>query len=165
MSDRQDVRIDAATEADVAVILDLIKDLADYERLAHLVVATEADIRASLFGDARIAESAIARAGGRPVGYALWFYTFSTFLGKRGIYLEDLFVRPDSRGRGVGRALLAHLARVAVARDCCRIEWAVLNWNASAIRFYDGLGAQPIDGWTIYRLTGEPLEELARAGS
>lgn len=156
-----DVRVEEASEKHVRVIHELIRDLAEYERLAHLVVASEDDLRETLFGERRIAEAIVASVDGRPAGYALWFYTYSTFLGKPGIYLEDLFVVPGSRGKGIGRALLRHLARVAVARGCVRIEWAVLNWNESAIRFYEGLGAEPIGDWTIYRLFGDALQDLA----
>ena len=157
-------RLEAATEKDVGVILDLIKGLAKYERLDHLVVATEDDLRQSLFAEPRIAEAVIASIDGRPVGYALWFYTFSTFLGKRGIYLEDLFVVPDARGSGIGHELMRHLARVAVERGCARIEWAVLNWNQPAIKFYEGLGAAPIEDWTIYRWADDALHTSGSSG-
>ena len=156
------LRIEQATEKDVRVIHGLIKALAEYERLEHLVVATEDALRESLFGEPRVAEAVIASIDGQPVGYALWFYTYSTFLGRRGLYLEDLFVAPGSRGKGVGRALLTHLARVAIARGCGRIEWAVLKWNEPAIRFYEGVGAAAIDDWMVYRLTGDALRDLAR---
>jgi GNAT superfamily N-acetyltransferase len=155
------LRIERAAEQDVGLILELIKGLAEYEQLGHVVVATEQDLRESLFGEPRIAEAVIASFDGRPVGYALWFYTYSTFLGKRGLYLEDLFVVPGSRGQGIGRALLTHLARIAIERGCGRIEWAVLNWNEPAIRFYKGLGAKPINDWTIYRLTDDALRDAA----
>lgn len=154
------MRIEPATEQDVPVVYELMRSLAEYERLADLVTATEHDLREALFGASRMAQAAIASLDASPVGYALWFYTYSTFRGRRGIYLEDLFVTPQARGKGVGRALLEHLARTAVADGCIRIEWAVLNWNESAIRFYDGLGANPIDGWTIYRLDGEALAKM-----
>jgi GNAT superfamily N-acetyltransferase len=155
------LRIEPATEKDVSLIHELIKGLADLERLGHLVAATHDDLREALFGVRPVAEAVVASVNGRPAGYALWFYTYSTFLGKRGIYLEDLFVAPGSRGRGIGRALLTHLARVAIARGCERIEWAVLNWNEPAIRFYEGLGAEPINDWTIYRLSGDALRAVA----
>jgi GNAT superfamily N-acetyltransferase len=158
---QDEVRIEPATERDVPVVLDLIKSLAEYERLAHLVVATEADLRESLFGRQPAAEAAIAFVGTRPAGFALWFHNFSTFLGRRGLYLEDLFVLPEWRGRGIGRALLAHLARLAIERDCGRVEWAVLDWNEPAIGFYKGLGAVPMDEWRVFRLTGEKLRKLA----
>jgi len=159
------LHIAAATERDVPVILQLIKGLADYEKLAHLVTATEDDLRTALFGASPVAEAVIASIDGRPVGYALWFQTFSTFLGRRGVYLEDLFVVPDARGMGVGRALLAHLARIAVERGCERVEWAVLDWNDPAIRFYRRIGAEPMDEWTVYRLTGEALRELVESSA
>jgi GNAT superfamily N-acetyltransferase len=150
-----------ATVDDVPQVLAFIRALADYEHLLHEVVATADGLRGALFGPRPFAEVVLAEDGGVPVGFALFFHTFSTFLGRPGIYLEDLFVVPEARGRGVGRLLLAHLARVAVERGCGRVEWAVLDWNAPAIRFYDSLGARPNDDWTIYRLTGEPLAALA----
>ncbi len=156
-----DVRIDPATPDDVPLLLRLIRALADYERMTDQVVATEADVRVALFGDTPAAEAAIARVGGEAVGFALWFYNYSTFLGRQGLYLEDLFVLPEQRGRGIGRALLIHLARVAVSRNCGRMDWSVLNWNDPAIRFYRSLGAQPMDEWTVYRLTGDALTRLA----
>ena len=156
-------RIDSATESDVPVLLRLIHARAGYERLASAVVATEASLRESLFGPYPAAEAVIARVGGAPVGFALWFHNFSTFLGTRGLYLEDLFVETEWRGRGIGRQLLAHVARVAVDRKCGRMEWSVLDWNAQAIRTYRAVGAEPMDEWTIYRLTGERLRQLAAA--
>jgi len=125
------------------------------------VVTTEAGVRASLFGPAPGAEAVIARLGSEAVGFAVWFHNYSTFLGRRGLYLEDLFVVPEWRGRGVGRALLAHLARVAVARNCGRMEWAVLNWNEPSIGFYRSIGAVPMDEWTVHRVTGDDLVALA----
>lgn len=159
-----ELRIDAATEGDVPLVLSLIKALAEYERLAHDVVATEAMVRESLFGPHAAAHAVIARMDGAPAGFALWFYNYSTFLGRPGLYLEDLFVLPEWRGRGIGRALLSHLARNAVARGCGRMEWSVLDWNQPAIRFYRSLGARPMDEWTVYRLTGEALAKVAGAG-
>ncbi len=159
------LRIDAATEADVPVILALIRALADYERMTADVVATEATLQASLFGPRPSAEVVIARIGAAPVGFAVWFHTYSTFLGRRGLYLEDLFVVPASRGRGGGRALLAHLAAIAIERDCGRMEWSVLDWNAPAIAFYERMGARPMAEWTVYRLTGEALSDLAARSS
>jgi GNAT superfamily N-acetyltransferase len=156
-----DVQIHPATDADVPLILQLIKALADYERLGHEVVATEAMIRESLFGPAPHAQAVIARIGEDAVGFAIWFSTYSTFLARRGIYLEDLFVLPAWRGKGVGRALLRHLARTALERGCGRIEWSVLDWNETAIGFYRSLGARPMDEWTVYRLTGEAIDRLA----
>ena len=154
-------RIDAATKADVAVLLGLVRALADYEQLASMVVATEALLRESLFAANPAAEAALARVDGRPVGFALWFHNFSTFLGRRGLYLEDLFVEPEFRGQGIGRQLLAHVASIAVERDCGRMEWAVLDWNETATGAYRAVGAEPMDEWTIYRLTGDPLRRLA----
>jgi GNAT superfamily N-acetyltransferase len=155
------LHIDPATERDVPVLLSLIKALAEYERMAGDVVADEALVRSSFFGAAPSAEAVIARMGEEPVGFAVWFYNHSTFLGRRGLYLEDLFVVPEWRGRGVGRALLAHLARVAVAGGCGRMEWSVLNWNEPAIRFYRSLNAKPMDEWTVFRLTGDDIARLA----
>ena len=156
------VEIRAATAADVPLILRFIRELAIYETLEHAVVATEAGLAATLFGDRRYAEVLIAEVDGAPVGFALFFHNYSTFLGQPGIYLEDLYVRPEARGHGVGRALLARLASETVARGCGRLEWAVLDWNRPAIGFYEALGATAMDDWTVYRLTGEALQEMAR---
>jgi len=156
------VQIDPAREEDIPDILLLIRELAEFERMSNEVVATEASLRASLFGRASSAEVVIARVDAEAVGFAVWFHNYSTFLGRRGLYLEDLFVRPEWRGCGVGRALLSHLARVAVARECGRMEWSVLNWNERAIGFYERLGAVPMAGWTVYRLTGDALARLAK---
>jgi GNAT superfamily N-acetyltransferase len=155
------LRVEPATEADVAVILRLIAALAAYEHMSDDVVADEPALRASLFGPSPAAEVILARLDGEPAGFAVWFHNYSTFLGRRGLYLEDLFVVPEWRGRGIGRALLAYLARVAVARDCGRMEWAVLDWNEPAIGFYQRLGAKPMGDWTVYRLTGDELKRLA----
>jgi GNAT superfamily N-acetyltransferase len=155
------LRIDAATEGDVPTILALITALAEYEHMSADVVADHAAIRASLFGPSPDAEVAIARLDEEAAGFAVWFHNYSTFLGRRGLYLEDLFVRPERRGRGIGRALLAHLARVAIARDCGRMEWSVLDWNEPAIAFYRRIGARPMTGWSTYRLTGDALARLA----
>ena len=154
-------RIEPAREKDAPLILRLIKGLADYEKLADDVRATEDGLRASLFGPKPDAEVVIAYADAEPVGFALFFHNYSTFLGRRGLYLEDLFVLPEWRGRGAGRALLTHLARLALERGCGRFEWAVLDWNEPAIGFYKSLGAQPMHEWTIFRVTGEPLRQLA----
>ncbi len=154
-------RIDPAVEADVPVILDLIRDLAEYEKLSDQVTATEADIARSLFGDPPRAEAVIARLDGEAIGFALFFHNYSTFLGRPGLYLEDLYVRPAFRGRGFGRRLLIHLARIAVDRGCGRFEWSVLDWNAPAIAAYRRAGAVPLDDWTVYRLTGDALKRLA----
>ncbi len=158
---QDDFRIRPAAPADAALILSLIRELAVYEKLAHEVTATEADIRAALFGARPAAECVIAEAGGRPVGFALYFHNFSTFLGRAGIYLEDLYVKPEQRGKGYGKRLLAHLAKLTLERGCGRFEWAVLDWNEPAIRFYQGLGAKVMESWRINRLTGEALEKLA----
>jgi GNAT superfamily N-acetyltransferase len=144
------------------VILRFIRALAEYEKLSHKVVATEESLRRTLFGNPRFAEVILGYEDGEPVGFALFFHNYSTFLGRPGIYLEDLFVDPDRRGRGYGKALLAHLARLARDRDCGRLEWAVLDWNAPSIQFYKSLGAVPLDDWIIFRLTGEALERSAR---
>ena len=157
-------RIEPAAETDVPVILGLIKELAEYERLSHQVVATEADIHASLFSDRPFAEAVIGRYGVDAIAFALFFHNFSTFLGRPGIYLEDLYVRPAYRGRGFGRRLLVHLARLAVERRCGRVEWSVLDWNTQAIESYGRVGAVPMHEWTAYRLTGQALERLAAEG-
>jgi len=154
-------RIERATERDVPLILRLIKDLAEYERMSDEVVATEQGLRESLFGARPAAEVIIAYAGDTPAGFALFFHNYSTFLGRRGLYLEDLFVLPAFRSRGVGRRLLSYLARLAVERKCGRLEWWVLDWNESAIRFYQSLGAIPMNDWTVYRLTGDALHRVA----
>ena len=142
-------------------ILAMIRGLAEYERLSQQAVATEESIRASLFGPRPFAEVVLASSGSTPVGFALFFHNFSTFLGRPGLYLEDLFVLPEWRGRGVGRRLLTHLASIAVERGCGRMEWAVLDWNESAIGFYRRLGAQMLDDWRICRLTGDALDRAA----
>lgn len=150
-----------AVEQDVPRILAFIQELAEFEKLLHEVVATEEGLRLSLFGPRPVAEVLLAELDGEPAGFALFFSTFSTFLGRPGIYLEDLFVRPAVRSRGIGRALLARLALLARERGCGRLEWSVLNWNEKAIRFYLNLQARPMKEWTIYRLTGEALNQLA----
>jgi len=156
------IRIEPATERDVPLILRLIGGLAEYERLAHQVVATEAALRDTLFGPTPAAEVVIAHVDGQPAGFALWFHNYSTFLARPGLYLEDLFVLPEWRGHGVGRRLLSHLAGVAVERGCGRMEWAVLDWNEPAIGFYRKLGATVLEDWRICRLTGDTLAALAR---
>ena len=153
--------ITIATEGDVAQILAFIKALAEYERLADSVVATEEGLRATLFGPRPYAECVIARWNGEPAGFALFFHNYSTFLGRPGVYLEDLFVKPELRGKGVGRSLLEYLAKVAVDRGCGRLEWSVLDWNEPAIGFYKSLGAEPLQDWTIFRVKGEALARLA----
>jgi GNAT superfamily N-acetyltransferase len=152
--------IRTATIDDVPTVLGFIRDLADYERLAHEVVADEAALRATLFGPRPGAEVLIAEDPD-PVGFALFFTSYSTFLGKPGLYLEDLFVRPTARGRGIGLALMAALAKLAVERDYGRFEWSVLDWNEPALGFYRKLGAVPMETWTVQRLTGEALRALA----
>lgn len=155
------LRIDSATERDLPLILNFIKKLAEYEKLSHVVVATEDLLRDALFGPRPGAEVLIANWNDEPVGFALFFHNFSTFLGRRGIYLEDLFVDPPHRGKGIGKALLIHLAKIAKERNCGRFEWAVLDWNKPSIDFYKGLGAVPLDDWTSFRLTGAALDRLA----
>jgi len=155
------VEITPASEADVPLLLRFIRDLAVYEKLAHEVVATEDGLRRTLFGERRYAEALLARLDGVPVGFALFFHNYSTFLGKPGLYLEDLFVEPAQRGKGVGKALLQRLAAIAVERDCGRLEWAVLDWNAPAIAFYRALGATPMHDWTVFRLEGAALQAMA----
>ena len=150
-----------ATRNDLSLILALIKELAEYERLAHEVVATEEVLSETLFGERPYAEVVLAYYAGEPVGYALYFHSYSTFLGRPGLYLEDLFVRPAVRGKGIGKALLAFVAHVASERTCGRLEWSVLNWNEPAVGFYKSLGAKPMDTWTVYRMTDEPLARLA----
>ena len=150
-----------ATPDDTHTIAVLIRGLAEYERLAHEVVLDEDDLREHLFGSRRYAEVILAEDGGVTVGFALFFHNYSTFLAKPGIYLEDLFVLPEHRGGGHGRALLARLAQIAVERGCGRLEWSVLDWNEPSIAFYRSLGATPMDAWTTYRLTGDALRTLS----
>jgi GNAT superfamily N-acetyltransferase len=150
-----------ARPEDCETIVNLVRELAVYEKLDHLARATPADLRRHLFGPRPYAEALIAEADGGPVGMALFFHTFSTFLGRPGLYLEDVFVRPEARGRGIGKALLASVARIAAERGCGRLEWSVLNWNTPAIGFYVSLGARPMSEWTVYRIDGEPLQRLA----
>ena len=161
MNSASAVRIATATERDVPVILDLIHALAAYERLEHDVVATPERLRDSLFTAHAAAEVIIAYLDQEPVGFAVWFQSYSTFLGRAGLYLEDLFVKPERRGQGIGRTLLAHVASVAVARGAGRMEWSVLDWNEPAIGFYRAIGAVPMDAWTVYRLTGDALNRVA----
>lgn len=150
-----------AAPSDAPLILSFIRELAEYEKLLHAVEATQADVEAALFCDQPKAFCDIAERDGEPVGFALWFYSFSTFVGRHGIYLEDLFVRPQARGAGAGKALLARLARRCRDENLGRLEWAVLDWNAPSIAFYDSLGAETMDEWTVRRVTGEALERLA----
>jgi GNAT superfamily N-acetyltransferase len=155
------ISIAPANERDVPIILDFIRKLAEYEKLSHLVVATESDIHKNVFGPNPLAEVLLAYWDREPVGFALFFRNFSTFLGQPGIYLEDLFVDPEHRGKGIGKALLIRLAKIAVERGYGRLEWAVLDWNTPSIEFYRSLGAIPLDEWTAYRLTGDALSRLA----
>lgn len=160
-TDIADFTIKAATKKDVPVILAFIKKLADYERLSHEVVASEELLQRTLFGQRRTAEVAIGYFKNEPVGFVLFFHNFSTFLGRPGIYIEDLFVEEIYRRRGFGGALLVHVAKLAAARDCGRLEWSVLDWNEPAINFYQKLGAVPMKEWTVFRLTGANLKRLA----
>ncbi len=155
------VRIRRAAEPDVPLILEMIRALAEYERLSHQVVATEERLRATLFGKPPAAEVLLAYDDAEYAGFALFFPNYSTFLAQPGIYLEDLYVKPHLRGKGIGLALLREVAGIAVERGCGRVEWGVLNWNRPAIEFYRKLGAVPMDEWTKYRLSGEALERLA----
>jgi GNAT superfamily N-acetyltransferase len=158
-----DIQIVPARESDVPMVYSLIQRLAEYERLSHELEATEDGIRDAMFGEWPIIEVLLAHVGAEVAGYALFFHTFSTFVGRRGLYLEDLFVLPEHRGRGIGKRLLSHLAKLALERRCRRMEWAVLDWNQSAIRFYESIGAVPMGEWTTYRLTGDALDRLADA--
>jgi GNAT superfamily N-acetyltransferase len=155
------LRLEAATIHDVPLILQFIRELAEYEQLADACVATEDDLRANLFGPGAVAHTVLAYFDSEPAGFALYFFNFSTFLGRPGLYLEDLFVKPVFRKRGIGRALLACLAQIAVDRGCGRMEWSVLNWNELALRVYRGIGAQPLSDWTVMRLTGAAISDLA----
>jgi GNAT superfamily N-acetyltransferase len=150
---------------DIPQVLAFIRELARYERLEHEVLASEQDLSEALFGEPRYAEVVFACLGPKPVGFALFFHNFSTFKGRPGIYLEDLYVQPEMRGRGIGRRLLEWLARTALERRCSRLEWAVLDWNAPSIAFYESLGARPLDEWRTFRLTGSALEQLGRRES
>ena len=152
-----------ATREDIPALFGLIRELAVYEKLEHLVVADEAMLERELFGEGSRAEAILCHADGNAVGMALYFHNFSTFLGRKGLYLEDLFVQPAHRGRGYGRALLLTLARIAHERKCGRFEWMVLDWNEPSIRFYESLGAVGMKEWRLFRVTGEALEKLARA--
>ncbi len=157
----QALEIKPATVNDVPFILGLIKELAEFEKLRHEVVATEAQLKKTLFGPKAYAEVVIGYWNGKPVSFALFFHNFSTFLGKPGIYLEDLYVKPEARGQGIGEQLLRYLAKLAKERDCGRLEWWVLDWNENAIKFYKKLGAKPMDEWTVFRVTGDALDDLA----
>ena len=161
MKQSADFEIRAARMEDVRVILQLIRDLATYERAPDEVTATEEQLIAVLFGERPAAEVLLAFEGNLPVGFAIYFYNFSTWLARPGLYLEDLFVNPEKRGKGYGRALLVELAKIARDRGCGRMEWAVLNWNEPAIKFYQTLGARPMNEWTVFRLTRDEIAKLA----
>lgn len=156
-----DLIIREATRADVPVILTLIKELAEYEKLSHIVEATEDSLGESLFGDNPPAEALVAFYEGEPAAYAIFFHSFSTFLGRAGIYLEDIYVRPHLRGKGIGKTLFARVARIACERSSGRMEWSVLKWNRTAIDFYEAHGAEPLDEWVMMRLMGDALEKVA----
>jgi GNAT superfamily N-acetyltransferase len=160
----EDFEIRIAQESDVPLILSFIKALADYEHLSQEVIATEAVLRQSLFGQTRYAEVILGYLRAEPVSFAVYFYNFSTFLGQAGLYLEDIYVKPAYRGLGIGRTMFVYLAKLAKERGCGRFEWAVLDWNQSARDFYTGLGAQPLDAWILYRITGDMLSRLADEG-
>lgn len=159
------ITIRAATRDDAARILDLIRALAEYENLSHECVATEDSLRQTLFGENPAAEVVMAETDGEVAGFALFFQNYSTFLARPGLYLEDVFVYPERRGQGIGRRLLQHLAQIAVARGCGRFEWSVLDWNTPAIKFYRSLGAIPMDGWSVQRISGDALLRLASESS
>lgn len=161
MTRADELKIKHATVEDVPLLLTFIRELANYEKLPDSVSATEERLRASLFGPNPTAYAILAYHNKKAVGYAIYFFTYSSFIALPGLYLEDLFVLPESRGEGVGRELLASLARLAIERGCARMEWAVLNWNEAAIGFYTRLGAEPMNEWTVYRLSGDKLNQLA----
>lgn len=165
MTQPSSIEITPAMPADVPMVLALITALADYEKLRHEVVATEASLHEALFGPNPGAEAIVARADGTAAGFALFFHNFSTFRGKRGLYLEDLFVLPEFRGRSIGKALLQYLAQLALQRDCARFEWAVLDWNRPARDFYESLGAEAKSDWIIHRVSGPALQRLASGAS
>ena len=159
-----DLTIRHATREDVPVLLSLIRELAEFEKLLHVVEADETTLADELFGSVRVAEALIAELREEPVAFALFFHNFSTFVGRKGLYLEDLYVRPHARRRGIGRALITLVAKIAVERRCGRFEWSVLDWNTPAVDFYRSLGAVALDEWTVQRVTGEALERLAEQG-
>jgi len=165
MKIQTDFAIRSARVEDVPIILQLIRDLATYERAPNEVAATEEQLVDVLFGEKPAAEVLLAFENETPIGFAVFFYNFSTWLGRPGLYLEDLFVKPEARGKGYGRALLVHLARIARDRGCGRMEWAVLNWNEPAIKFYRSLAAKPLDEWTVFRLTRDGIAKLAQSES
>lgn len=157
------IEIRPATAADVQLIYDFIVELAVYEKAKHEVVTTPEELTRTLFGPDAKARALVCSVDGQPAGYAVYFYNFSTWLGRNGIWLEDVYITPAFRGRGAGKALLKHVAGIAVKENCGRFEWSVLNWNTPAIEFYESLGAKPLDEWTIYRLTGDALKKLGGA--
>ena len=159
------IGIRPAVPGDIPLVLKFIQELAEYEKLSHEVTATEDQLRSTLFGARPVAEVVIASHDDAPVGFAVFFATYSTFLGKPGLYLEDLFVRPAARGNGIGRALVEYLARLTVERGWGRFEWRVLDWNEPSIAFYRKLGAEPLDDWTVFRVTGDSLRRLAGQAS
>jgi len=158
------IKIRSAEIKDSEIILKLIKELSAYEKLSHTVINNEVLLKENLFGKRKFAEVLIADFENQPVGFALFFHNYSTFVGKPGIYLEDLYVKPEMRGKGIGKALFLELIKIAKERNCGRVEWSVLNWNKSAIDFYKSMGAIPMDEWTVYRLTSDKIEELASEG-
>lgn len=151
----------SAGEADVPLVLSFVRELAEYEKMLHEVAATEETLRESLFGERKVAEAVLGEWEGRPVAVAIFFHNFSTFLGRPGIYLEDIYVKPEMRGKGIGKVMLAYLAKLAAERGCARIEWSVLDWNKAAIRFYRSIGAVPMNEWTVQRVAGDALARLA----
>ncbi len=157
----KDVTIHFAEEKETGIILSFIKELAEYEKLTHEVIATEEKLKETLFGEKKFAEVLIAEYEDKPAGFALFFHNYSTFLAKPGIYLEDLFVKKELRGKGIGKALLTYLGVIALERNCGRIEWSVLDWNEPSIKFYLKLGAVPMNEWTVYRVTGDSIKKLA----
>ena len=157
------VEIRPAAASDLPAMMVLVRELAEYERLSHAVTATEASFEAALFGARPTAEALVAFVDGEMVGYAIYFQNFSTFVGRAGIYLEDLYVRPERRGGGIGKGLLARVAQIAVERQCQRLDWVVLDWNEPSIQFYKSLGAEPLDEWTIFRMTPAAIAKLAGA--
>ena len=159
-SDARDLKIRRAEEGDVPVLLQFIKKLALYERLSHVVTATEEILRRNLFGEKSVAEAILAEYQGAAAGFAVYFYNFSTFEGKPGIFIEDIYVDESHRGEGLGLAMFMHIARLAKGQGCGRLEWSVLDWNESAIRFYENLGAEPLSDWTTYRLTDRALRKI-----
>lgn len=157
------MEIRPATADDVPLVLSFVRQLAEYEKLSHMVAATEASLREALFGERPEAEVLLAFAAGEPVGFAVYFHNFSTFLGRKGVWLEDIFVKPERRGHGYGKALLLEVARIAHQRGCGRFEWAALDWNTPAWDFYRALGATPLEDWTMFRVTGAALDKLGRS--